>query len=1095
LRRIITIVLLLNAFLQVHSQQFSFFNYTIDDGLPGSSINSIYEDSRGFLWVGTNSGITKFNGESWETYSTPEEFSFANIRTIYEDKGANMWIGTENNGLFLFDGVSIQKFSKNKNNNKLCIVSICEDENNNIIVASKNKGVFIINLNDLLTQQAKLAPYELINSNLENDQINSMIKAKDGNIWIGSNKGLLQKNGNEINIYTLFDGLPHNKVLTIFEDDLNKIWFATPRGVVQYDFTSFYVFKTKDGLLNNLVNDIVQTKNGDIWFATNAGISIFDGNNFTNITKQNGLSDNNINDLHLDSYNNIWIGTKFGGLNKFSGYTISLLTTNEGLSSNKIFALSSDINNVLYIASLNGIEKLTYSNQNKFKIEKIKETNKLKSKNIKCIYIDSKNRKWIGTNKGVFIKNKDNLKYIEQLDSANVSTIYEDKDNNIYIGTNNNLFKFNYDSDNFRITEFNENCNLPQAEISSIYQDLSGILWIGYRKNGLYYSDSLNNFVEFKKNKINNITTIINSKNNKLWVGTESNGIFIIKSKKNFKHELLKNLGVKNGLISNRINSLLFLDNYNIIIGSNKGIDKFTIDKHYNILDNKRLGYSEGFKQVETTEKAIDKNMAGLIFIGSLNGLIIYNKTEEKSNLTLPKVQLTSIKLFFKTVDWNKSEYCQGTQKWFTLPKDLVLPPNQNHLTFEFISINLKPQIETYFQWKLSPRDKNWSPPTTNTEITLSDLPSGNYTFQIRTYSKNGISKINSYKFKIKTPIQKTLWFISLILLIIAGLIMLSMKLRTKKLLKDKQLLEKEVKKRTIQLLEEKEVVMNMNEQILLQTEELEAQKNSVYEINELLENRNKDITDSINYAKTIQSAVLGPKDSIREVFKKSFVFYLPKDIVSGDFYWFSKEKNIAFVAAADCTGHGIPGAFMSIIGHSLIKEILNGNNDITASEVLTKLDKGVVEALSLHKKDSYTKDGMDVALCKIDFNKNQINFSGAKRPFYFLKKNAEEITTIRGNRIGIGDDIFIKKKHEYTDNFIDFNEGDRFYIFSDGFIDQFGGGNDKKFLASRFRKLLFLLKDKKIEQQEKELHNVFKRWKGENKEQADDILVIGIEL
>ena len=974
-------------------------------------------------------------------------------------------------------------------------MSICEDDEGNILIASKNKGVFSLNLNSLLSGQAKLLPNKLIKSKLQNTKINSMIKDSDNNIWIGSNRGLLQKKGRETKIYTLFDGLPHNEVLNVFEDDLGRIWFSTPRGVVQYDFTDFSVFKTQQGLLSNLVNDIEQAHNGNIWFATNKGISIFDGSSFNSITKQNGLSDNSISNLHIDSYGDIWIGTKFGGINKFSGYSISRLTTKEGLNSNKIFALSTDVNSTLYIASLNGIEKLTYNKNNKFKIEKIEGIDKLKSKTIKYILVDSENKKWIGTNKGVFLKSENKFEYIDKIDSVNVSIIYEDKDKNIYIGTNNNLLKVNYTIDDLIITEYNENSNLPQDEISSIYQDLSGIIWVGYRKNGLYYADSFNNFTRFKKNQINNIITIKNSKNNKLWIGTESNGVFIIKSNKNYKHKLIKNLGVKNGLISNRINSLLFLDEYNIIIGSNRGIDKFTIDKNYSILKNERLGYSDGFKQVETTEKAIEKNNDGLIFIGSLNGLIIYNRDEKKSTLILPKTHITNIKLFFKEVNWQKSEYCKGKQKWFGLPNKLILPPSQNHITFEYSSINLKPQIQTYYQWKLSPRDNVWSSPTTNTEITLSDLASGEYTFQIRTYSKNGTSKISNFDFKIKTPIHKTLWFISLALLLVAVLIMLSMKLRTKKLLKDKELLEREVKKRTIQLLEEKEVVMNMNEQILLQSEELESQRNSVYEINELLENRNKDITDSINYAKTIQSAVLGPKNSIREVFKNSFVYYLPKDIVSGDFYWFSQEKNIAYVAAADCTGHGVPGAFMSIIGHSLIKEILNQNINITASEVLAKLDKGVVDALSLHKKDSYTKDGMDVALCKVDFDKKQINFSGAKRPFFYLKKGADEIEVVKGDRIGIGDDIFIKKKHEYTDSYIDFEKGDRFYIFSDGFIDQFGGGNDKKFLARRFRKLLYLLKNKKIEEQEQELHNVFKKWKGKNKEQADDILVIGIEL
>ena len=1090
---------MLNPLFNIYSQQYNFLNYTIDDGLPSSSINSIFEDSRGFLWVGTNSGLSKFDGKVWETYSTNEEFSFANIQTIYEDKRANLWIGTKSHGLFLIDGVSIKKYSKSKKTKNLNIVSICEDEEGNILIASKNQGIYVINLKDLLNGKAELLNYKIVNKEIKECQINAMIKDIDNNIWIGTDKGLCQKKGVDIRNYTLFDGLPHNKVMNIFEDDLGRIWFSTPRGVVLYDFTNFSVFKVQQGLLSNSVNIIEQDKNGNIWLGTDQGISIFDGSQFNSITKLNGLSNNHINYLYYDLSGDMWIGTKFGGINKFSSYMISRLTNIEGLSNNKIFALSADFNNNLFVASLNGIDKLSYK-KNKFSFEKIKDKGKLESKIVQCIYVDTKNRKWIGTNKGIFVYSEEKIQFINKIDSVNVSAIHEDKDKNIYIGTNENLLKLKFEDNknlqNFSITTFDKKNNLPKDNISSIYQDLLGIIWIGYRNNGLFYSDSTNNFIAFKKDKINNVTTIKNDKSNKIWVGTESNGVFIIKSNKNNKHVLVKNLGVKNGLISNRINSLFFLNEHNIIIGSNRGIDKFTISKKYTIIKNKRLGHSEGFKQVETTERAIENNTEGQIFIGSLNGLIIYNKHEENFSSKPPKAHIENIKLFFKDIDWEKSEYCTGTQKWFNLPKNLVLPPTQNHITFEFYGVNLKPQVQTYYQWKLSPGNQKWSPPTTNTEITFSDLSSGDYVFYIRTYSENGTSKINSFSFKIKTPIHQTLWFISIVLLIIAALIMLSMKLRTKKLMHDKEILEKEVKKRTIQLLEEKELVENMNEQILLQSEELEVQRNSVFEINELLENRNKDITDSINYAKTIQSAVLGPKDSIKNIFKNSFVYYMPKDIVSGDFYWFSKDKNIAFIAAVDCTGHGIPGAFMSIIGHSLIKEILHNNSDITAGEVLNQLDKGVIEALSLHNnKDNYSKDGMDVALCKVDFNKKQINFSGAKRPLYFLQKDSVTFDIIKGDRVGIGDDLFDRQKHIYTDHFIDFKKEDRFYIFSDGFIDQFGGGNDKKFLASRFKKLLLLIKDKEITKQEDELHNVFLKWKGKNKEQADDILIIGIEL
>ncbi|MBN1252906.1 MAG: SpoIIE family protein phosphatase [Bacteroidales bacterium] len=1083
----------------VYSQQYNFINYTIDDGLPGSTINSIFEDSRGFLWVGTNNGLTKFDGKTWKIFSLPEELSFANVQSIFEDKNTNIWIGTKNHGLFMFDGVSAKKYSNDFKFENINIVSICEDENGNILIASNNKGIFVLYKKDLIQGIIKLSKDVLLNLTIKNTQINAMIKDSDGSIWVATNKGLYKKKGKNIKKYTLYNGLPHNKVLNIFEDNLKRIWFSTPRGVVRYNFNNFSVFKTQDGLLSNEVTSIGQDNNGNIWFGSDLGINIFDGSSFKYITEQNGLSDNHISCLKLDDYGDVWIGTEFGGLNKFAGYMISRLTSIEGLNNNKIFALSTDFEGKLYIATLDGLEQLDFNKKDNFKLKKILNTSKLKSKIIQCIFVDSENRKWIGTNNGLLIYHKNQLQHINISDTINITTIYEDINKNILIGTNKNLIKLHFEDfqniNSYSINIYDKKNNLPESPISSVYQDFSGKIWIAYRKNGLYYSDTANYFTPFNKEKINNITIIKADKNNKIWIGTETNGIFILKSKKNQESEIINNIKVENGLISNRINSLLFLDESNIIIGSNRGIDKITIDKNFKIKRNIRLGKSEGFKQIETTERAIDNNSEGTVFIGSLDGLIVYNKFEENPNQKPPKTHITSIKLFFKPINWKKSDYCKGTTKWFNLPENLILPSNQNHVTFKFLGVNLKPQVKTYYQWKLSPKDKDWSPPIENTEITFSDLSSGNYTFLVRAYNEKGSADIDSFDFIIQTPIHKTLWFITLALLLLATLIMLSMKYRTRKLIKTKEILEEQVRLRTVQLLKEKEIVEEKNIQIVKQTEELETQRDSLFEINELLQNQNRDITDSINYAKTIQSAVLGPKDSIKDIFEKSFIFYLPKDIVSGDFYWFSKQNDKAFIAAADCTGHGVPGAFMSIIGHSLIKEILNNKQNLKASEILFQLDKGVIDVLTLHKKEDSSKDGMDLALCKIDLKKNQINFSGAKRPIYYFNRELDEIEVIKGDRIGIGDEYFYKEKPNYKDHFINYKKGDRIFLFSDGFIDQFGGDNEKKFLGRRFQKLLFLLKDTDIQKHESILQDVFKEWKGKKNEQADDILIIGIEF
>ena len=262
----------------------------------------------------------------------------------------------------------------------------------------------------------------------------------------------------------------------------------------------------------------------------------------------------------------------------------------------------------------------------------------------------------------------------------------------------------------------------------------------------------------------------------------------------------------------------------------------------------------------------------------------------------------------------------------------------------------------------------------------------------------------------------------------------------------------------------------------------------SILEQNRVIALKNRDITDSINYARKIQESLLPHTEQIQEALPNSFVYYKPRDIVSGDFYWFKEIDGKLLLSAVDCTGHGVPGALMSMIGFSKLNEISHKQN-ANPGFILQKLDEGVREALSTKRYDHESKDGMDMALCTFDIQNKKVQFAGAFRPL--VKINGDTIEEIKGNRYPIGGGSSYVKDGFTTHEF-DINEGDCFYMFSDGFPDQFGGPKDKKFMNKKFKALLQEIQTLSPNEQLSRLDSALENWRGDT-EQVDDVLVIGV--
>lgn len=358
------------------------------------------------------------------------------------------------------------------------------------------------------------------------------------------------------------------------------------------------------------------------------------------------------------------------------------------------------------------------------------------------------------------------------------------------------------------------------------------------------------------------------------------------------------------------------------------------------------------------------------------------------------------------------------------------------------------------------------------------------------------LSALKLEKEKIRSEKQQIyLWSVAVGTGLFIGLVIaLYLLYRRKKEINNKLVIQKkEIIKQKNEIEIRKNEIEKQRDEIELQHDHALLQKNNI-------NNRKEKIIESINYAARLQKAMLRPDDSFKSILPESFVFFRPRDMVSGDFYWSEKHRNKIFIAAADCTGHGVPGAFISMLGISFLNQIITKHNDFSASSILNQMRDFIIS--SLHQSAIYdegkqmvVKDGMDISLCIIDKEKKQLEFAGANNPLYLVRK--KELTEIKGDKMPVG--IYYSEIPEsFNNHIIECKTGDTFYIFSDGYADQFGGPSGKKLKNVLFKEILLRQSEQDMMTQKYSINQELDSWMNYNEkkhDQVDDILVIGFRF
>ncbi|MBS1647985.1 MAG: SpoIIE family protein phosphatase [Bacteroidetes bacterium] len=1062
--------------LCVVAQTTSFINYNMDNGLVQNQVQSITQDKDGNLWTGTIAGLSKYNGTQWVSYTKNkglaedwvtcsykdkegyiwfghwaggvtrynintqqlenmnlEEYTkLKTIRAITQDFAGKLWIATEGAGMFIYDVESKKMFTLSKKDglSSNTIYDVCADKNKNMWLAT-DSGLTIINLEKSISNPLAYTRLST-NNGLFSKNITAVCVTSNNVLVMGSaDEGVamvaLQKNINNWKSYIVQNQLQYNEVL---------------------------------GLGSTFIKTIYEDNQKNIWVGTiGGGVSLFVSDKktfstqelrsgfFKTFSTRQGLNYFNVNAIYEDLEHNIWIGTDLG-LNQYRGDFIQTFDEADNVPNNIVWSTSVDNDNNIWLGTNNGLAKISFNAERNGKIEthqitQYNEKNGLSSNVILSSFQDSKGNMWFGSAyNGVSVLPKGTSKFKnysvkEGLANEMVYTISEDKVGNMWFGTKSGVSRFNPSTNEFR--NYTEADGLGGNHIYRIFKDSKGLLWIGALGGSLcvYDGTSFKKFGEEDGLKHKFILCINEDKTGNLWFGCYGGGLF------KYDGKTFTNYNQQQGLYTETPYSITVDAQNNIWIGDNRGVDKFDTkqNKFYH------YGKNEGFLGVECNPNATCTDKDGNIWFGTIMGAVRFKIKEEATNTLAPLTKITGIKIQLEDAPF---------------PTDNIFTYKQNNLTFKFIGVSLTSSEKIKYEYSLEGFDKGWIPVQAIQEAVYTNLPAGDYIFKVRGYNNNGVcSPGATYAFRVKPPFWQTaLFYLLMAALLIFGVFVFD-RMRTQNLKKANTLLEKKVMERTEQL----------------------ALKNAD------LAEKNKNITDSIRYAKYIQDAMLPKESVLKATLKEYFILFKPKDIVSGDFYWLKQHQNNIYIAAVDCTGHGVPGAFLSIEANNLLNTAFNADNDKSPAAILNRLDKLTEQTLHTTVHDIEIRDGMDLALCKINFETYTAEYAGAFNPLYLVRDN--KLIEYQPDHLYIGNN---DAKKPYTNHSFKIEKNDMLYLFSDGYADQFGGENGKKYKYKQLQQVLVKNNNASMVEQKKLLEEDFNQWRGQV-EQVDDIMIIGIKI
>ena len=1027
-----------------------FKHINTESGLSDDVVYKVTGDEKSRVWCATDGGLSEIS----LTKPIPRITIISNKNGLPDNivrdvsfQNNLLTIAMQDSGVCFFNTLT-RKFNYNTFFNNWSLGAVINSQTldaQRMVLATEKNGVLIVK-NSVLT----VLDYE---PHINTTGVNQLFIDREQQIWLASKRGISQIVERRYHFITKKDGLPNDKILAVARDNNQSIWLGTSNGI--FKLVKDEKNKTQIHLIKNLdkysISCATKAPDGDIWFGTyGQGIIVFNTqtNNHVIInTSDDKIADNNVSNIYFADSHTVYISTLGGGLIKatvdldgeYKLFNIEKNYTQEdGLGSNYVYSAITDKQAKLYIATDGG--GLQVLEKNKF-INLTKKFN-FKSNTVFSLCKNKLGHIWAISNEdGIIRYDGRTLKKFNEQDGirelqpqqivCSGNFLFAIHDRGIDKINCQNSYVSYYD---LLFEEIEPNLNAILCDDNYIYSGTnSGLLTL---RTGFEAADSIKPIVYFKSFELNYkpfpIDSIKEFKYNQNNFGFTFDGIWSKNPEKLKYHYKL--IGFDADWKFSKEGEQV---NYNNL---SPGSYSFIVQ-----VQNEEEIWSDAITFSFVIKTPIWKRWWFWLSIGTLVTFAVYAYVNYRVKALEREKLILEVKVKERTAQIERQSKIIELKNIELEQLSLVASKTDNVVLILDSTGNLEYINESFIKLH---------------QLSMEEL--------IRKYGKTifELSNHSNIRHLIGEAIQnkKSVNYESL----------------NKKAVSDTEVWQSSTLTPIFDQHGELKKI------IIIDTDVSDRKKQE-----QIIFQKNKDITDSISYARKIQHSILPQESLIKKFLPESFIVYLTKDIVSGDFYWFSHINGSSILAAVDCTGHGVPGAFMSLIGYNLLNKIVNEQKITKPGDILLALNNGVIDAL--YKNETESKDGMDIAICKINHLQNTIEYAGAMRPLWILKNN--DLHEIKADKIPIGTKQQDRTDQiEYTTHEISLNQKQSFYVFTDGYADQFGGPKEKKYSTGKFKELLMRVNKNSFANQAELIKSEHSSWKGNN-EQVDDILILGFTV